>query len=131
MFLVVPILGKKLCEYPLIAASKSKYIERIFVSTDCKIIKKISFAINSARHANTNKLFSNKKLLYFSQKKIGAKRIFESKKNQTQDFIPIKSETICLDDYFEKQNLLKKIDFIKIDIEGSEFRAFNGMKKIL
>ena len=53
------------------------------------------------------------------------------KKKETHDFIPIKSETICLDDYFEKQNLLKKIDFIKIDIEGSEFRAFNGMKKIL
>ena len=69
--------------------------------------------------------------LYSSQKKFGANRIFESKKNQTQDFIPIKSETICLDDYFEKQNLLKKIDFIKIDVEGSEFRAFNGMKKIL
>ena len=58
-------------------------------------------------------------------------RIFESKKTQIQDFIPIKSETVCLDDYFEKQNLLKKIDFIKIDIEGSEFKAFNGMKKIL
>ena len=69
--------------------------------------------------------------LYSSQKKFGANRIFESKKNQTHDFIPIKSETICLDDYFEKQNLLKKIDFIKIDVEGSEFRAFNGMKKIL
>ena len=69
--------------------------------------------------------------LYSSQKKFGANRIFESKKNQTRDFIPIKSETICLDDYFEKQNLLKKIDFIKIDVEGSEFRAFNGMKKIL
>ena len=69
--------------------------------------------------------------LYSSQKKFGANRIFESKKKQTHDFIPIKSETICLDDYFEKQNLLKKIDFIKIDVEGSEFRAFNGMKKIL
>ena len=69
--------------------------------------------------------------LYSSQKKFGANRIFESKKKQTHDFIPKKSETICLDDYFEKQNLLKKIDFIKIDVEGSEFRAFNGMKKIL
>ena len=69
--------------------------------------------------------------LYSAQKKFGANRIFESKKTQIQDFIPIKSETVCLDDYFEKQNLLKKIDFIKIDIEGSEFKAFNGMKKIL
>ena len=36
------VLGRSLCEYPLIACKKSKYIERIFVSTDCKIIKKIS-----------------------------------------------------------------------------------------
>ena len=36
------ILGKKLCEYPLIAASKSRYVERIFVSTDCPIITKVA-----------------------------------------------------------------------------------------
>ena len=36
------INGKKLCEYPLIAAKKSKYIDEIFISTDCPIIKKIS-----------------------------------------------------------------------------------------
>ena len=36
------VLGKKLCEYPLIAASKSKYVERIFVSTDCPIISKVA-----------------------------------------------------------------------------------------
>ena len=28
-------------------------------------------------------------------------------------------------------NLHNKIDFIAIDIEGAEFKAFNGMKKIL
>jgi CMP-N-acetylneuraminic acid synthetase len=39
---ILPILGKKLCEYPLIAASKSKYIERIFVSTDCPIISEVA-----------------------------------------------------------------------------------------
>lgn len=36
------ILGKSLCEYPLIASKKSKYIKKIFVSTDCPIIKKKS-----------------------------------------------------------------------------------------
>ena len=36
------ILGRRLCEYPLIAAKKSKYIKRIFVSTDCKVISKTS-----------------------------------------------------------------------------------------
>jgi len=36
------ILGKSLCEYPLIASKKSKYIQKIFVSTDCPIIRKRS-----------------------------------------------------------------------------------------
>tara|TARA_Y100000590_G_scaffold468415_1_gene651118 strand:- start:473 stop:1219 length:747 start_codon:yes stop_codon:yes gene_type:complete len=36
------ILGKSLCEYPLLACQKSKYVKKIYVSTDCKIIKKIS-----------------------------------------------------------------------------------------
>ena len=35
------VLGRPLCEYPLIAAKKSKYIDKIFVSTDCPIIEKI------------------------------------------------------------------------------------------
>ena len=34
------ILGRRLCEYPLIAAQKSKSIDKIFVSTDCPIIEK-------------------------------------------------------------------------------------------
>ena len=45
---ILPVLGKKLCEYPLIAASKSKYIERIFVSTDCPIISQISKNYNAS-----------------------------------------------------------------------------------
>ena len=36
------ILGKRLCEYPLIAAKKSKFIKKIFVSTNCKVIEKTS-----------------------------------------------------------------------------------------
>ena len=35
------VLGKKLCEYPLIAATRSKYIERIFISTDCPKISEV------------------------------------------------------------------------------------------
>ena len=54
------VLGRPLCEYPLIACKKSKYIERIFVSTDCKIIKKISrkykaFLINRPKSLATNR----------------------------------------------------------------------------
>ena len=40
------ILGKSLCEFPLIACKKSKYIDKIFVSTDCPVIKKKSKKYN-------------------------------------------------------------------------------------
>lgn len=36
------IFGKSLCEYPIIAAKKTNLIERIFVSTDCSNIKKVT-----------------------------------------------------------------------------------------
>mgnify|MGYP001303052672 FL=1 len=35
------VLGRKLCEYPLIACKKSKYVNKIFVSTDSPMIAKI------------------------------------------------------------------------------------------
>jgi hypothetical protein len=36
-----PVLGKSLMEYPLIAAKKSKYVDKIFISTDSPKIKDI------------------------------------------------------------------------------------------
>lgn len=44
---LMTIRGKKLCEYPLIAAFKSKYVDKIYVSTDCPKIKKISKKYNA------------------------------------------------------------------------------------
>ena len=38
---VYPVLGRALMEYPLIAATRSKYIDKIFVSTDSLKIKEI------------------------------------------------------------------------------------------
>ena len=37
---LIKILGKSLCEYPIIAARKTKEIKKIYVSTDCPEIKK-------------------------------------------------------------------------------------------
>ena len=37
------VLGKRLCEYPLIEAKKSGVISKFFVSTDCPIIKEIGW----------------------------------------------------------------------------------------
>ena len=42
----------------------------------------------------------------------------------------IKIETISLDE-FCNENWLKQVDFIKMDIEGSEPKAIQGMKKII
>jgi len=41
------VLGRRLCEYPLIASKKSKHVDKIFVSTDCPIISKTSKKYNS------------------------------------------------------------------------------------
>jgi len=38
---------------------------------------------------------------------------------------------ICLDDWCKKEDAPKKIDFIKMDIEGSEVSALRGMNKML
>ena len=51
------VLGRYLCEYPLLAAKNSKNIDRIFVSTDCPIIKetgKMYHATNIERPKNLN-----------------------------------------------------------------------------
>jgi len=36
------ILGRRIFEYPLLACKKSKNVDKIFVTTDCPIIKKVS-----------------------------------------------------------------------------------------
>jgi len=54
------VLGRALCEYPLIAAKKSKFIKKIYVATDCDKIKKYSKKYNvefieRPKRLNTNK----------------------------------------------------------------------------
>ena len=56
------ILGKSLCEFPLIACKKSKYIKKIFVSTDCPLIKKISKKYDAEFIKRPKRLSSNKAL---------------------------------------------------------------------
>ena len=56
------VLGKSLCEFPLIACQKSKYVKKIFVSTDCPLIKKISKKYNTEFIKRPKRLSSNKAL---------------------------------------------------------------------
>ena len=74
------ILGRRLCEYPLIAAKKSKYIDKIFVSTDCPIISRTSKKYGANIIKRPKKLTNNKALGdhvfehgYFEIKKMLAK----------------------------------------------------------
>ena len=71
------VLGRYLCEYPLLAAKNSKNIDRIFVSTDCPVIKetgKLYQATNIERpkNLNTNEALGEDvyKHAYFEIKKI-------------------------------------------------------------
>ena len=76
------INGIKLCEYPLIAATKSKSIDEIFVSTDCPVIKKIAKKYNCNLIVRPKRLSTSKALgdhvfehAYFEAKKKLKKKI--------------------------------------------------------
>ena len=59
---ITKILGKRLCEYSLIAAKKSKYINKIFVSTDCPTIRSVSKRYNATIISRPKKLCTSKAL---------------------------------------------------------------------
>lgn len=56
------ILGRSMCEYPLLAAKKSKFVKKIFVATDCEKIKKISKRYSSIIIDRPNYLNGDKAL---------------------------------------------------------------------
>ena len=79
------VMGKAMCEYPLMAAKKSKLIDKIYVSTNCPKIKKISKKYNVEYINRPAKLNSSKALgdhvfehSYFEiKKKINGKKKIE------------------------------------------------------
>jgi len=66
--------------------------------------------------------------LYLSKIRGGMHRIYPSH-FCTEDYV--KTNLICLDDYFSTNPLREKISFVKIDVEGSELGVLKGMKTIL
>jgi len=56
------VLGRKLCEYPLIACEKSKYVDKIFVSTDSPMIAKISSKYGAIHIKRPKRLATSKAL---------------------------------------------------------------------
>jgi len=65
--------------------------------------------------------------LYVSDSDIVGHRI--QKMGTLKNFIEV--ESVTLDDYMEKLNLDKKVNFIKIDVEGAEPKVLEGSNKIL
>ena len=69
--------------------------------------------------------------LFTSQSTFGQNRIYEPKKTKNQEYIPIESETIFLDNFFMNNKKIENISFVKIDVEGAEKYVLEGMKNIL
>ena len=69
--------------------------------------------------------------LFTSQATFGQNRIYEPKKTKNQEYVPIESETISLDDFFKTDETMRNISFVKIDVEGAEKFVLEGMENIL
>ena len=65
--------------------------------------------------------------LFISDSDIVGHRIH--KMGNLEKFIEL--ESVTLDDYMKKLNLVSKVNFIKIDVEGAEPKVLEGSKKIL
>ena len=80
------VLGRLLCEYPLIAAKNSKNIDRHFVSTDCPIIKKIAKKYGATNIDRPKNLCTNKALgeNVFQHGYFEIKKILDAEKNKIE-----------------------------------------------
>lgn len=56
------ILGRRLCEYPLLAAAKSKFINKIYIASDCNVINSYSKKYKTGLIQRPKKLNSSKAL---------------------------------------------------------------------
>ena len=56
------VLGRRLCEYPLIACKNSKYVDKIFVSTNCPIITRTSKKYGAIHIKRPKRLTTSKAL---------------------------------------------------------------------
>ncbi len=69
-------------------------------------------------------------ILYLNDENPGMNRIYQANgsilKKDKQEIV----KTIRLDTYFKDKSDYQKIDFIKMDLEGSEYGALNGMPNI-
>ena len=106
------VLNKPMCEYPLIAAKKSKSINKIFVSTDCPKIKKISKKYNVSfierpKYLNNSKALGDH-VFEFSYFKI--KKMLKKKKIKIVVLLFANAPTITAKMIDKGIEILKKIN---------------------
>lgn len=69
--------------------------------------------------------------LYTFQTSSGANRIYQSTNKKYEKSKPVIVKTTNLDNYFKYHPLKDRINFIKIDVEGAEYKVLKGMENII
>lgn len=129
---IVLDVGANMGYYTLIFANKVGDYGHVFAfepePQNCELLRK-NVKINGYKNVTiSKKAVSNvtgKGKLFINTYNKANHRIYDS--CDGKKFIEI--DTIRLDDYFSEFN--QKIDFVKIDIEGSEYYALKGMEALL
>ncbi len=91
-----------------------RLLEKNILANGCKNLAAINKAVSDK---------TDKGLLFISEENKGDHRIFSS--DEQRESVAI--ETVALDDMFPQE----KIDFIKMDIQGAEYLAFVGMRRLI
>jgi len=129
---VVLNIGANIGYYTLLAARLVGPKGKVYAfepdKTNFEIIKKNIRINNYENIIPVNKAVLNKTgkaKLYLSTENKGSHRIYQA--GDSRKYVEI--DVVSIDDFFKNKE--DKVDFILMDIEGSEAKAFEGMKKVL
>jgi len=127
-------VGANIGYYTLVLAKLVGEQGRVFAfepdSTNYKLLRK-NIEINNYKNIHTENYaiadYEGHAKLFLSKTQMGMHRIYPSK-YCSEHYLNVKTRS--LDSYFIRETK-KAISFVKIDVEGSEFKVINGMKDIL